>query len=1363
MSINVIWLETNIDNNINSKRSRELEKNNSLNIKLFKKTKDAIKCLKKIEFEETKIIICSSLYSEFLNLFKENIRDICVAPKVIVFEEDKENFIKYTKDFKNNINKFFHYEGIVTEFDKVKKFLNNKQNSLIKNDSLIFQNLSYPIEQKNSKFLDIEAQYKNLNQSNDTLYTFEYIESKEQLMLPLFFKALIDIASNDEKQKYINFLYNTYSNDNNEIKNLLGQIKSEKNIPIEILSKYFARLYTFQCPFHKDLNNELRVNKKDKHLPFIQTLYEGVKLKSLALATNNILYRGSILSYKEINKIDYYINNKNNDLPSSILFSKSFLSFTKSYDEAKKFLNHVESDEKFSKILFILEKDDNIKYNLSTHGDIEKISFYPKEKEVLFFPFSSFEVKSLEEKNIGKEKIYQIKLLYLGKYLENIENDKNIISKENILPDCQFKTQLTDSGLINKELINNMNTKSIYNSFLEYEEEIGEKEIIKNIITGEIEITRDCFLSPHIIEPNKYDEFKNGGAIVWLLGDSFPKSDSYDKVKKNIVIKINGEKVSTGFYYVFEKIGIYKIEYLFSDILSDTSYMFYNRSKIISLDFTKFNSQNVTDMSYMFSDCYSLTNINLSKLDTKNVKKMGHMFYNCSKLKYLDLSNFNTENVIDMNNMFSRCNSLAELDLSNFNTQNVINMNGMFRECENIINLNLSKCKTHKVTNMSDMFYGCENLINLNLQNFNTQNVKSMDSMFYLCKSLTNLDISNFNTQNVIYIGYMFYGCKSIKNIHYSSNFKIKNIKSNKKIFSSGSSITIQKIITSLIGNNNINNIIIGEINISREDINRPIQIINSFENWKKLHLNEENIDSIHIDDREENENELKSNIEIKINGKKIDFTYLYTFDKEGKYKIEYLFKKNLTNTNYMFYQCRNLTKLDFSKFNTENVTNMKWMFRDCYSLTELDLSNFNTKNVKDMSYMFSGCKSLNDLNISNFSSKKVFCMDYMFFWCKSLKSCKFSHSFFRRSKPLSCMNGIFEKCKYFDDSKIDLFLVDDFHSDPSSDSDSDELNCFLNIEYDEKNWKSFITGEIKIDKKDINKSIRLLGDRYELFSLYGKNVIITINGKKIKTSHYHIFKKEGIYKIQYLFFCPQDDLNYMFCECSNIINLDLSKLKTVLIYSMSYMFQNCKSLKNINLSNLNTEYTKYMNNMFQNCYSLTNLNLSNFKTEKVTDMNNMFSSCKLISKLDLSNFNTKNVNDMSFMFSECEMLKDLNISGFDTKNVIKMKGMFHKCLSFTSLDLSNFNTKNVNDMSYMFSGCKFLKNLDLSSFIYESVTDISFMFYGCLSLTNLNFANFDIFNYIKMRYIFHYCISLYKQNIIIEDSQVLNIFEIFK
>ena len=68
-------------------------------------------------------------------------------------------------------------------------------------------------------------------------------------------------------------------------------------------------------------------------------------------------------------------------------------------------------------------------YSLSTHADIEKISFYPNEKEVLFFPFSSFEIKEI---NINNENIYEIKLLYLGKYFKKLESKINNDNDNNI-------------------------------------------------------------------------------------------------------------------------------------------------------------------------------------------------------------------------------------------------------------------------------------------------------------------------------------------------------------------------------------------------------------------------------------------------------------------------------------------------------------------------------------------------------------------------------------------------------------------------------------------------------------------------------------------------------------------------------------------------------------------------------------------------------------------------------------------------------------------------------------------------------------------------------------------------------------------
>ena len=126
------------------------------------------------------------------------------------------------------------------------------------------------------------------------------------------------------------------------------------------------------------------------YLTFIKVLYEGLKLRSFPLASKKVLYRGSKISNNELKKIKDYLNSKITDLPGSIVFSRTFLSFSKEKKLAEKFLNISNDNKDLSKVLYVLENDNNIGYNSSTHGDIEKISFYPDKKEVLFFPFFSF-------------------------------------------------------------------------------------------------------------------------------------------------------------------------------------------------------------------------------------------------------------------------------------------------------------------------------------------------------------------------------------------------------------------------------------------------------------------------------------------------------------------------------------------------------------------------------------------------------------------------------------------------------------------------------------------------------------------------------------------------------------------------------------------------------------------------------------------------------------------------------------------------------------------------------------------------------------------------------------------------------------
>ena len=447
----IIWIDPNIDNYENKSYIQDLISNHSFNLSKYNNVEEAINYMKLLKFMEIKVIISGRFYLEFVKSFKNNILNMYNAPKIIVFTREVSNFYKKNVEYKN-LENFYKYGGIKTTFIEVKQFL-----------------LYDSINSYNNNYIPIES-HKN----NEVQLTFEYIDNKIKLMLPMLYKTLISDTKNDNLNLYTNSLYNTYSPQNNHIRALLGSIISMENIPIEILSKYYARLYTIESNFYKNLNKGLGLNRINNYLPYIKVLYEGVKLKSLPLSNDSVLYRGSKISEHEIAKIKSYLKNKLPDLPSSIVFSKSFLSFAKERAIAESFLKNGKKINGLSKVLYILENDFNSGYNLSTHSDLEEISFFEGEKEVLFFPFSSFEIKALNNIYFENEIIYEIRLLYLGKYLKDIKNDDNITLNPYPIPDSEFKRQLIENGLIPKDIIINLNTSILYNVYKKYEEEMGD-------------------------------------------------------------------------------------------------------------------------------------------------------------------------------------------------------------------------------------------------------------------------------------------------------------------------------------------------------------------------------------------------------------------------------------------------------------------------------------------------------------------------------------------------------------------------------------------------------------------------------------------------------------------------------------------------------------------------------------------------------------------------------------------------------------------------------------------------------------------------------------------------------------------------
>ena len=148
-----------------------------------------------------------------------------------------------------------------------------------------------------------------------------------------------------------------------------------------------------------------------------------------------------------------------------------------------------------------------------------------------------------------------------------------------------------------------------------------------------------------------------------------------------------------------------------------------------------------------------------------NATSCCFMFFKCKSLTRLDFSNFNTSNITNMRGMFYCCESLTQLDLSNFNTSHVTNMHEMFSGCESLIQLDLSSFDIFNVTNMSDMFFYCKALTQIDLSNFSTFNATNMCDMFFYCEKLTVIYISDkWKTNRLLNSNSMFRDCFSLPN-----------------------------------------------------------------------------------------------------------------------------------------------------------------------------------------------------------------------------------------------------------------------------------------------------------------------------------------------------------------------------------------------------------------------------------------------------------------------------------------------------------------------------------------------------------------------------------------------------------------------
>lgn len=391
-----------------------------------------------------------------------------------------------------------------------------------------------------------------------------------------------------------------------------------------------------------------------------------------------------------------------------------------------------------------------------------------------------------------------------------------------------------------------------------------------------------------------------------------------------------------------------------------------------------YNSLGTSDSSVTLVQTYDLTDLTKTEVagsimaylysdGTMIFTGSGHnLTYSDNTLPYSDKKNSITRIICGGDSSFgpyhntryyfNECPNLVTFDGRRY-TSSLTNFKGLF--------LNDAKLKTvmwpdtidtSKVTEMKEMFKGCSSLTSIDLSKFNTSKVIDMKEMFRGCSSLTSIDLSSFDTSIVTNMDSLFRDCSNVTNIILPNNFGIAATSMYSLFYDCNklSTVNIEKINTANC--TNLNSMFKNCNALSTLDISHfDTSLLSADSAAASMFYGCSSLNSLTLPD---------------------------TFITSG-----------VNNISYIFYDCRKLTSIDLSGFDTTNVTNMEGAFKNCKKLSTLSFPDtFVTSNCTNFSSMFYGCNALTNLDLSKFDTSSNNTVYSMFKNCTNLETLNLSN-----------------------------------------------------------------------------------------------------------------------------------------------------------------------------------------------------------------------------------------------------------------------------------------------------------------------------------------------------------------------------------
>ena len=448
----------------------------------------------------------------------------------------------------------------------------------------------------------------------------------------------------------------------------------ENNVPLKIIVKYMLKLASFDKIINL-INEKLISYIGNTYDNYIKLLYYGLTEFKFNSFVKEKLYLGTISKKREIEHGKNFLENS-----KCYCYNNGYLFFTLDENEAKQSMNNkvLEDSEDEVKVLFEIESgnDDDLKY--VSNVEFKKYS-NSKQKEILFFPYSSFEILKIDE----IDGYYKIVLGYIGNHIKEAEKD-NKNNKDNIIPTRFLYEVLNKKKLVSEKQVEVF--KKELPQLIEgtkenkkaKEERKKETEKINKTATEKREkekkeMSSNKFNNPYILSTYQINENqkKNIRILNCIEENGNDILNSIDKY-------LNEEKQEMSFMYKCNWIGDFHFKLLFNKTIVNLSNLFYECSNLIEVNFEHMDFTEVENMNEMFKECKILKEINLSETTTK-VQSMTKMFLDCINIKKINLYKFKSKNTIkDCTFMFQNCDNLEELDLTDFEISNLTNTTDMF-------------------------------------------------------------------------------------------------------------------------------------------------------------------------------------------------------------------------------------------------------------------------------------------------------------------------------------------------------------------------------------------------------------------------------------------------------------------------------------------------------------------------------------------------------------------------------------------------------------------------------------------------------------------------------------------------------------